>query len=111
MLQVLLNLLPVIIAGAIVYILSYLSASLKYLGRETVESLRWLLETTLTLDIFLMFVIRAVLIVKSTVCTFGNHSYYGIISLDIIYFMSVLILVLYHTLKVAGCLLLRESWF
>ena len=109
MLQFLLNLLPVIITGAIVYMLYHFSASLRYSGREVRGSLCWLLERTPALDIFLTFVIKAVLIVTSTTCTFGNFSCYGIISLDIIYFMSMLILILYHTLKIAGCLLLRET--
>ncbi|HHW47657.1 MAG TPA: hypothetical protein GXX14_03450 [Clostridiaceae bacterium] len=106
-----LNLLPVIIAGTMVYMLHHFNASLKYSCREAVESLCLLLERTPALDTFLMFVIKAVLIVTSTVCTFGNPSYYGIISLDIFYFMSMLMLILYHTLKVAGCLLLRVTWF
>ena len=109
MLQFLLNLLPVVITGVMVYMLYHFSTSLKYSGREVIESLRLLLERTPALDVFLMFVIKAALIVTSTVCTFGKLSYYGIISLDIIYFMSMLMLILYHTLKVAGCLLLRET--
>lgn len=99
MLQTILNLLPVFIIGTTIYITLCISISLKNARTGMMQSLCWLLERTPALDTFLLFIIQTVYIITAVFCAFSNLSNHAVISLDIIYFFSMMMLIFYHIIK------------
>lgn len=97
-----LTLLTVAFTGLIAYLtLRFAAASLKCSGLGIFLELDWILEVTPAQVFYLMFVIQSALLVSVEVCShrISNHS---IITLDILYLVSILMLILFHNLKEAG---------
>lgn len=97
--QIVLNLLPAAIAGIMGYLI-YLTAVV-ILGRALPVDLQWVMEKTPALDAFLLFIFHTV-ILTSINCFINNLSNHVILSLDIVYFFSVLMLIMFHILSVSG---------
>src|SRR5690242_17151634 len=108
-LQLVLQLIPVFISGFIIYLTYLLSKTLRIAGLGVLLDLCCLPVRAPALDTFLMFVMQAVSIASMVICTLCHVSNHIVISLDIIYFLSILILVLYHTLKESGSLLIKQA--
>lgn len=97
--QFFVQLIPVLFTGIMLYLTYQLSIALKNGGTGILSDLCWLLEKTPVLDAFVLLLLQAALIVASVFCLFGRVSNHGIISLDILYLANLLILILYHSLK------------
>jgi hypothetical protein len=102
MLQFVSQLIPVLMAGFIAYLLFKLGAALKYSGTYLSDELGWMLPRTPALDAFLMFVIGAAIVVTAAACALMQVSNHIILSLDILFFLSMLLLILFHTFKEFG---------
>ena len=99
MLQFASPLIPVLVAGILAYLTYYLSRILEKGGAQALLGFRWLLEVTPALNTFLIFVSRGAYLTALILCAFGRTSKHMVISLDILYLVSLLLLILYHTLK------------
>lgn len=108
-LQLFLQLVPVFIMGVIAYLTYCISISFKGAGKGKHMDLSCFLVRTPALDAFLMFVIQAVLVAAVEVCASVNISGHTIISLDIIYFFSILILIAYHIMENSASPHLKEA--
>ncbi|MCR4436080.1 MAG: hypothetical protein QHH06_13700 [Clostridiales bacterium] len=107
LLQAALQLIPALAAGMIACLMCALRLSLKNGGTGMCQNLYWLLEKTPALEAFLLFVVQA----GSTVVSVGSFRRISnsiVISLDILYFLSVLMLILYHILTEWGRLPVKE---
>jgi hypothetical protein len=93
------HLFPLIIAGLIAYLTYCLSRLLKEGGAQAFLGFEWMLENTPALNTFLVFITTASYFAALVLCTFGRTSNHIILSLDILFFFSLLILIFYHTLK------------
>lgn len=72
------------------------------MGRNLPGELKWVLERAASLEAFLVFVI-IILIISDRLSSWVNHiSNHIIMSLDIIFFFSSLVLILFHKIKQAG---------
>lgn len=107
--QLLLNLMGIFIAGAIVYLTYLLSRTLKGGSAGMLQDFCWLFDNTPALNSFLMFVLQIVIASNTIACSLKSISNHIIISLEIIYLFSILMLVLFHTLKEAGKPLVKEA--
>jgi hypothetical protein len=63
------------------------------------SDLKWILEQAASLDAFLAFVVTIVITSCCMSSLVNNISNHIILSLDIIFFFSSLILILFHTIK------------
>ena len=99
MLHWVINLIPALAAGIIIYLTFLLGKSFRCGGPGMLRGLCCLLERTPALDAFLLFIFRSVLIAAAVTVAFGSISNHIVLSLDILYFISALLLILYHTLK------------
>ena len=108
MLQFISQLIPVFFAILIVYLTYRISIIIKNADGFLHPDFDWVIENTPALDAFLMFAIQTVLVVTASVCSFRQVSNHIILTLDIIFFISVMMLILFHTLKEAGNLLVKE---
>jgi dolichol kinase len=99
LLQFISQLIPVLVAGTIAYLIYYFSAVLKNGGAGVFQGFKWLLEVTPALNTFLVFITKATFLVSLILCAFGRTSNHIILSLDILYLISLLILILYHIFK------------
>lgn len=104
MLQLISQLVPVLLTGIIAYLIFRLGAALKHSGSYLSEELGWMLDRTPVVDAFLMFIIGIAIAVALTVSTLMQVSNHIILSLDILYLMSLLLLILFHTFKESGTL-------
>lgn len=104
MLQFIAQFIPVLLTGLIAYLLFRLGAALKYSGSYLSRELGWMLDRTPALDAFLLFVIGAAIAAAAVVCTLRQVSNHLLLSLDILYFLSMLLLILLHTFKEFGSL-------
>lgn len=104
MLQFVSQLIPVLLTGLIAYLLFRLGAALKFSGSYLSRELGWMLDRTPALDAFLMFVIGAAIAAATVVCALRQVSNHLLLSLDILYFLSMLLLILFHTFKEFGSL-------
>lgn len=108
MLQILLLLITVVFTGIIAYLTARLTgASIIYNGLGALLELDWILQVTPAQVSYLMFVMQSAILISVFIFTFkiSNHS---ILSLDILYLISMLMLILFHNLKEAGNLHVRE---
>lgn len=78
-------------------------AGIKTGGGGMLQEMRWLLEETPALNAFFLFVMHCSFTVQIAL-SFYRISNTVIISLDILYFLSMLMLILYHTFKEAEIL-------
>ncbi|MCX8128813.1 MAG: hypothetical protein N3I35_01785 [Clostridia bacterium] len=107
MLQTVLNTVFSIFACGVALMALIWCSSQKFIGNLMTCSLCCLAARTPALNAFLMFVLHAVVISLSVVCCLKRISNSAIITLDIIYFISIMILVFYHTLKESRSLLVK----
>ena len=70
-------------------------------GSGKFAGLDWLLDRAPAMDAFLMFIFQAVLVVTTVACALLRISNHIILSLDILYLLSILILFRFHMLKEA----------
>lgn len=108
MLQLMAQMIPVVFTGLIAYLTYRISISIKNAGGWLLQDYGWIIEKTPALDAFLIFTVQAVLVSMAAACGFRQVSNHIILSLDILYFISLLMLILYHNLKEAGNLLVKE---
>lgn len=101
MLQILTQLIPVVFAGIIAYLTFRISKVFKNTGTGMFNDFYCFLEKTPALDAFLSFIIQSVLVSAAAICAFQQVSNHIILSLDILYFISLLMLILFHNLKEA----------
>ena len=104
MLQIISQAAPVLLTGLIAYLLFKLGAALRHSGSYLSEELGWMLARTPALDAFLVFVIGIAFATAAAVCAFAQVSNHIILTLDILYLLSMLLLILFHNLKEAGSL-------
>lgn len=104
MLQLISQLVPVLLTGLIAYLVFRLGTVLKHTGSYLSEELGWMLARTPAVDAFLMFIIGIAIAVASTISILMQVSNHIILSLDILYLMSLLLLILFHTFKESGSL-------
>lgn len=102
------QLIPALIAGAIAYFTYYLSRLLENGEARSYGDLCRLLVKTPALNSFLLFVSRTLIAATLLCSAFGRIASHIVISLDILYFASILMLVLFHNLKVLSNPLLKE---
>lgn len=99
LLQFITHIIPVITAGIIAYFTYYLSILLMSSSAGAFQDLKWLLEVTPALNTFFVFISKAAYLLGIILCAFGRTSNHIVISLDILYLVSFLMLILFHTLK------------
>ena len=94
-------------------IISYLAFSLRTNGKRhgamgALLELDWILEKTPAQASFFMFMLQSFIVVNAAAFAFrvSNHI---ILTLDILYFVSILMLILFHNLKEAANLLIQEN--
>lgn len=104
MLQLLAQIVPVLLTGLIAYLLFRLGAAMKHSGSYLSYELGWMLARTPALDAFLMFIIGTGIVATTAACALMQVSNHIILSLDILYLLSILLLILFHTLKESGSL-------
>jgi hypothetical protein len=104
MLQFISQVFPVLLTGLIAYLLFRLGAALRHSGSYLSDELGWMLARTPALDAFIMFVIGIAIVVTAVLCALMQVSNHIILSLDILYLMSMLMLILFHTFKESGSL-------
>jgi hypothetical protein len=104
MLQFLVQAIPVLLTGLLAYLLFRLGAALKHSGAYLSDELGWMLARTPALDALIMFILGIAFAVAAAACALVQVSNHIILSLDILYLLSMLLLVLYHTLKESGSL-------
>lgn len=104
MLQFISQLVPVLLTGLIAYLLFRLGVALRHSGSYLSDELGWMLARTPALDAFIMFVIGIAIVVTAVLCALMQVSNHIILSLDILYLMSMLMLILFHTFKESGSL-------
>jgi len=109
MVQLALQLIPAVITGFLVYLLYILSTTLKYTGMQGCCDLRWLLTQTPAFNAFLAFAVQAVMAVITVLYSLKHVSNHIIMSFDIICILSLLMLILYHTLKEHGNPLVKQG--
>lgn len=100
--QIMLTLLTVAFTGLIAYLtLRFAAASLKGGGLGVFFELDWILEVTPAQVSYLMFIIQSALLVTVALTSFriSNH---GILTLDILYLISIIMLIMFHNLKEAS---------
>ena len=107
MLQFISQLVPVLLAGIIAYLMFRLGAALKHSGSYLSDELGWMLDRTPAIDAFLMFIIGIAIAVTTITCALMQVSNHIILSLDILYLLSMLLLILFHTFKESGSLRAR----
>jgi hypothetical protein len=98
-LQFISQLIPVLVAGIITYFTFYLSTILENGGAGALAGFKWLLEATPALNTFLVFMAKAAFLINAILSTFGRMSNHIVLTLDILYLISLLMLILYHNLK------------
>jgi hypothetical protein len=108
MLQVLSQLIPVVFAAIIAYLTYRISKVFKNTGTGMFNDFYCFLEKTPAQDSFLMFIIQSVLVSAAAICSFKQISNHIILSLDILYFISLLMIILFHNLKEAMSPLVKE---
>ena len=96
----------------ITVLISYMAFGLGTDGKSLVSigsflELDWILEKTPAQASYLMFMIQSFIIITAAAFAFrvSNHI---ILTLDILYLASILMLVLYHNFKVAASLSIQE---
>lgn len=102
MMQTILPLLVLAFTGLIAYTtIRFAALTMSYSGLGGVFEIKWMLDKTFAQASFFMFIIKTAVLASAVACLvkISNH---GIITLDIIYFISLMMLILYHTLKKAG---------
>lgn len=107
MLQFVSQLAPVLMTGIIAYLLFRLGAALRHSGSYLSDELGWMLAETPALDSFLMFAIGTAIAVTAAASALLQVSNHIILSLDILYLLSLLLLILFHTFKEFGSLRVR----
>lgn len=107
--QFILQLFPIIITGFLTYLACTAGTSVRSRGKGISWDISWMLPDTLARNEFNLFVLQAVIAVTVLVCALLQVSNHIIISMDILYILSLSMLYLYHTLKVADSLHLTED--
>ncbi|MCX7711558.1 MAG: hypothetical protein N2484_17090 [Clostridia bacterium] len=102
MLQMILNLTMFFISGFIIYLTCCMSAALASNGAVSFGALNWLLEATPALFAFLSVLAQLVSVAFILVSGFMGVSNHRIISLDILYFITLLLIVRTHRIKEPG---------
>ena len=108
MFETIMQALTVLITVTIAYMtFSLVTATKGSAGIGAFLELDWILENTPAQVSYLMFVIQTFIVTAASAFAFrvSNHV---ILTLDILYFISILLLILYHNLKEAGNLLIQE---
>lgn len=109
MLQLVIQFIPVMFIGLMTYLSYRISTAYKSAGFSMLSELCWLLPKTPALDTFLLFVLQAVLVASVVVSTLARMSNHGVLTLDILYYLSVLMLILFHRRKESGNLLVKVN--
>lgn len=99
MIQMLLQLVPVIFIGLIAYMTFLLSKQLQHSSSCSFDELCCFLQSTPALDSFFIFVLQGILFVSAILCTLQQVSNHIILTLDILYILSLILLSLYHIFK------------
>lgn len=101
--QFLFQLFSIIVSSVIMFLLLLCAAGIpsgsRYMG--SVWDISWILPETPARDEFNLFVLQSVIIAAVLVCGLLQVSNHIMLSLDILYILSLSMLYLYHTLKVA----------
>lgn len=69
------------------------------IGKNLPGDLKWVLEKAASLDAFIVFVVTILIISHSLASSANQISNHIILSLDILFFLNSLILILFHTIK------------
>lgn len=101
--QFLFQLFPIIISGMIMFLLLLCAARIPSSSYRigSAWDISWMLPETPARDEFNLFVLQAVMISAILICSLIQVSNHIILSMDILYILSLAMLFLYHTLKVA----------
>lgn len=100
MLQLFLHLIPVALTGFLLYMLYRINAAFTLYRAGGLMDLCCIFQRTPALDTFVLFILQGLLAVGTVVfCVFGRIGNHGILTLDILYFFSTLLLIAYHMLK------------
>jgi hypothetical protein len=94
------TLFPVFITGITAYFYQWAIRRLQCPGAAIKDDF-YIFERTAAFDAFLSFITGSVLTISAVFGLLGSISNHSVISLDILYISSLLILVLYHFLKVS----------
>ncbi len=97
--QIIIQLIPVIFIGVLAFVVYSLGTAMKYYGTGALGDLSWMLPNTPALNEFFVLVLQVAIVASTLVYALLQVSNHIIISLDIIYFLSLSMLVLYHILK------------
>ena len=97
--QTFMSMVIVLLAGIVLATACILNISSITYGPSVSRSLGCLLDWTPALDAFLLFVLHGFICVSTVACCLTSISNSLVIALDIIFFFSILMLILYHTLK------------
>jgi hypothetical protein len=100
MIEILIQIIPAVISGIILYFTYVLSRILLDGGFSIPLVFSSVYLKTPGLNEFLLFVLRSFCFAFTVVCIYCRVSNHIIISLDILYLFSILIIYLFHSLKV-----------
>lgn len=102
--QVIIQLIPAVFIGFLAFVGYSLGTALRYSGTGAFGDLSWMLPNAPALNEFFVLVLQTVIAASALICVLLQVSNHIIISLDILYLLSILMLVLYHMRKEADIL-------
>jgi hypothetical protein len=91
-----------VLAGIIAYLTFKICTVCRRAGISKLGSIDWLLEETPALFAFSLFLLECLIIAAPNTFALKQVSNHIIIALDIIYLLSILMLVLFHAFKIAN---------
>lgn len=99
----------IMLIAAIISYLSFRSAAgaVRNIGKASLLELDWILEKTPAQASYFMFMLQSFIIVSAAAFAF-RVSKHIILTLDILYLITNLMLILHHTLKIAPSLSIRK---